>query len=583
MRKPGKPRSVLLYYSTSEEIPIEGRLYNIITSICGLFLLINFFVSYESKYTIFALFLITVLIMILANRTKRYRLYSIILIILVAMIVFPYLFFTNDGVRGGMTLYMVFGAVIICLLLEGSVRVFMVSAYLIEVTGCIMMDYQDRGTFRFVKPFETDLIRYFDVAFALILCSVATGLIIGFQKWLFVLEKNKAQRASQAKSEFLANMSHEIRTPMNAIIGMTAIAKASHEIERKDYAIEKIEVASVHLLGIINDILDMSKIEANKMELSPVVFDFEAMIQKTVGIMMFKTDEKRQTLTVNIAPQLPRFLLCDDQRLAQVITNLLSNAVKFTPEHGKIGLRVDLLREENGMFEILVKVSDTGIGINEEQKARLFTSFAQAKNDTTRNYGGTGLGLAISKSIVEMMGGEITVESKPQEGSVFSFKVWAKKPETEAVCLVGGRQQSQTNENGSFEGFTILLAEDVEINREIVLTLLEPTGLGIDCAENGKEALRLFIDKPGHYDMIFMDVQMPEMDGYEATRRIRALGGAEAMNIPIVAMTANVFSEDIEKCKLAGMNDHLGKPLDIDAVMEKLHRYLTDKNRRHAG
>jgi len=384
----------------------------------------------------------------------------------------------------------------------------------------------------------------------------------------------QAVRASKAKGNFLANMSHEMRTPMNAIIGMTAIGKVSEDINKKNYAFERIENASSHLLGVINDILDMSKIEANKLELSPVTYCFEKMLQKIIEVISFRVDEKHQELIISIDEKTPRFLTGDDQHLAQVITNLLSNAVKFTPEHGRIGLIAKLLEEKDDLCTLQIEVSDSGIGISEEQQSRLFSSFEQADSGTSRKYGGTGLGLAISKSIVELMEGKIWIESKPGKGSTFYFTIKTLKADEVGVDIPEEENEQQA-ENENFEGHTILLTEDVEINREIVITILEPTALKIESAENGREAVEKFTASPDKYDLILMDLQMPEMDGYEAARNIRRIEQETVRKpVPIVAMTANVFKEDIERCLSAGMNDHLGKPLDIKELMKKLRKYL---------
>jgi CheY-like chemotaxis protein/two-component sensor histidine kinase len=386
-------------------------------------------------------------------------------------------------------------------------------------------------------------------------------------------------------------MSHEIRTPINAIIGMTAIGKSAKDIERKDYSFGKIDDASTHLLGVINDILDMSKIEANKFKLSAEEFDFEKMIQRIISVVNFQVEKKSQNFTVNIDKNIPRFLFGDDQRLAQVITNLLSNAIKFTPENGSIRLEINLvenneLPSQNKICTLQVSVIDTGIGITAEQHSRMFTSFEQADSNTSRRFGGTGLGLAISKNIVEMMNGHISLKSEIGCGSTFSFTVQLEYVKNNIVNNGHSGEDTETSgETGdSFEGYCVLLAEDVEINREIVLSLLEPARLEIDCAENGIEAVRKFNEAPGKYDLIFMDVQMPEMDGYEATRRIRDFeSGMKADNghlsgqIPIIAMTANVFKEDVERCLEAGMTGHIGKPLDIGELFKILRKYLVNR------
>jgi PAS domain S-box-containing protein len=386
-----------------------------------------------------------------------------------------------------------------------------------------------------------------------------------------------AEASASAKSAFLSNMSHEMRTPLNAIIGMTTIGKSAHAIDRKDYCFTKIQDASTHLLGVINDILDMSKIEANKFELSPVEFNFEKILQRAVDVVNFRVDEKRQKLAVQIDNAIPQTLITDDQRLAQVIINLLGNAVKFTPEHGSIGIETRFLGEENGLCTIEISITDTGIGISEEQQKNLFKTFQQAEADTSRRFGGSGLGLVISRSIVEMMNGKIWVKSELGKGSVFTFTVQAKKGsyanDNQGVDRVPDKQKPDID--GLFAGRRVLLAEDVEINREIVMALFEPTQLEIDCAENGIEAVRKYSETPDKYDLIFMDVQMPEMDGYEATRRIRAVEAERNFKqIPIIAMTANVFKEDIEKCLDVGMNGHVGKPLNFDEVLGKLKSYL---------
>jgi signal transduction histidine kinase/DNA-binding response OmpR family regulator len=518
----------------------------------------------------------------------------------------------------------------------------------------------------------------------------------------------EADAANRAKSVFLASVSHEMRTPLNAIIGMTTIGKKARDLSQKNNAMGKIEEASSHLLGVINDVLDMAKIEADKLELAPVEYCFTHMLQKVVTVITYRVNEKRQTLTLDIDRDIPRFVEGDDQRLAQVIANLLSNAVKFTPEQGQITLSVALAGETEDGCELRVSVRDSGIGMTAEQQEKLFQAFAQADSDTSRKYGGTGLGLVISKRIVEMMGGRIWVDSELGKGARFTFTAkvgrsdksmrsllapgvnWTnvrilvvdgdeatlehfaelfgalevtcdlfpdgeqallavEEREEYDICFIerrvpgldglelarrikeryGARPSVVTmmtaeewgevqddaaeagvdkylvkplfsssiidsmNEclgvegvdlrveakMGEFDGKTLLLADDIDINREILISLLDGSGIAIECATNGAEAVEMALATPGRYDIVFMDVQMPEMDGLEATRRIRlALGEAggapSGSRLPIVAMTANVFKTDIDGCIAAGMDDHIGKPIDIETVIEKLRRYL---------
>jgi CheY-like chemotaxis protein/anti-sigma regulatory factor (Ser/Thr protein kinase) len=265
----------------------------------------------------------------------------------------------------------------------------------------------------------------------------------------------------------------------------------------------------------------------------------------------------------------------DDQRLSQVVANLMSNAVKFTPEGGDVRLEAKLLANEGKAYKIRISVTDTGIGITDEQQRQLFSPFQQAESTTTRKYGGTGLGLAISKHIIDIMSGEILLKSEPDKGTEVTVIVPLLAASSDAVPHEEEEIGQQTEAGqGEFEGKHLLLAEDVEINREIVLTLLEHTGIEIDCAENGRKAVELYESDPDRYDMIFMDMQMPEMDGCEATRRIRGIDNPRAMTVPIVALTANVFKEDIDRCIAAGMNNHIGKPLSMADVTAKLRKYL---------
>jgi len=407
--------------------------------------------------------------------------------------------------------------------------------------------------------------------------SIVTVFISGLISLIYFSRQTKiAMEASFAKSNFLATMSHEIRTPLNAVTGMVTIGMSTDVIDRKDYALKKISEASRHLLGVINDILDMSKIEANKLELSPINFDLNLLLHKTASMFHFTLEEKRIHFAMNVKPDTPSNYYGDDQRLTQVLTNLLSNAVKFTPEEGQIKLSVSLIGEEDNTCELRFEVADSGIGMTSEQLNKLFQNFQQADSGINRKFGGTGLGLVITKHIIELMGGNIWVESEYGKGTQFIFTV--KLSSDKSISHKSGLEENEKITAKDIfcktNGKNILIVEDVDINREILIAFLEGTGLIIDIAENGKEALDMVSSSPEKYKFIFMDIQMPIMDGYEATQRIRALTKKRNKKLIIIAMTANVFKEDINKCHAAGMDDHIGKPVELTTVLLKLKKFI---------
>jgi signal transduction histidine kinase len=416
-----------------------------------------------------------------------------------------------------------------------------------------------------------------------ILCSAAliltNAMVRNEINASLVTAREDALAGNRAKSEFLSNMSHEMRTPLNAITGMIAIAKDSSDPRRKDECLSKMEKASLHLLGVINDVLDMSKIEANKLELAPVDFSFGRLIERIVAVGSFQIGEKGLDFELELDERIPDVLHGDDQRISQVLANIFANAIKFTPEGGAVSLRTRLLElSPQGRYVVSVTIADSGIGISAEQLERLFEPFQQAESTTSRRFGGTGLGLAISKRIISLMDGQISVESRQGEGSTFEIIIPLEKAhgdlESSEAGAVGLGYQSGP-EGLDLAGHRILLAEDIEVNREIVVALMEPFGAEIECAVNGVEAVRLFERDPRRYNLILMDMQMPEMDGLDATRQIRGLDLPWAREIPIIALTANVFKDDINRCLEAGMNDHLGKPLNQSRIVSVLRKHLT--------
>ncbi|MGI5899945.1 MAG: ATP-binding protein [Christensenellales bacterium] len=384
-----------------------------------------------------------------------------------------------------------------------------------------------------------------------------------------------ADSNSGAKSEFLANMSHEMRTPINAITAMAGIAMKTSDMARKDYCLQRIDEASKHLLGLINDILDMSKLEAGKLKLKYDEFHFSNMIEKSTALVDFPLRQKKQILSVDIGPEVPERIISDERRFSQVLANLLSNAVKFTPELGKISLSVSLESLSEAACVIRVDVTDTGIGISAADKSRLFQSFQQADGGMSRRHGGAGLGLAISKRIVELMDGRIWVESKEGHGSRFSFIVRALMGEKRKPLNNFTKELTKDNDiKGIFKGLRLLLAEDIDINREIVIALLEDTGIAIDCATSGPMVISMFEKNPEKYDLILMDIHMPELSGFDAARKIRSMDDPWAKAVPILAMTADVFREDVESCKRAGMNGHIPKPLSHDLLIKQIKEQI---------
>ncbi len=387
------------------------------------------------------------------------------------------------------------------------------------------------------------------------------------QKDLAELEKLKAEQSEKFKQQFLANMSHEIRTPMNSVIGLTNLLMKSNMDQQQEKYLNVIKKSSENLLVIINDILDLSKIEAGKMDFEKIPFSLNDCMDTVYHTMVFKSEEKNLELKHIIDAAVPEVVIGDPVRLNQILINLSGNAIKFT-EKGTVTIHIKELSRRDNISILEFSITDSGIGIAQSQLAKIFESFSQASSDTTRKFGGTGLGLTISKQLVELQQGSIYVQSQVGKGTTFSFKI---------PYPVGSVDDLNKSDSGiddvkgeDLKGLRILLVEDNGFNQMVAVDTLNDLipDLIIDVAENGLESLEKL--KDADYDIILMDIQMPEMDGFEASERIRKDFDAPKRDIPIMAMTANVTQEEVEKCFVSGMTAHISKPFDPQVLLNKL-------------
>lgn len=405
------------------------------------------------------------------------------------------------------------------------------------------------------------LLSFVIIVFVIIFC------VYRARQEKMVRQLQAAESASKEKSEFLSRMSHEIRTPMNGIAGMIEIASRSldNPLKLQD-CLHKIKISSDYLLSLINDILDMARIESGKVALCCEAFSLKNLLDRLDIMFSQKAEAAKLQFEIKTIHLYAPDLIGDELRLSQVVVNLVSNAIKFTPPNGKVKITVEEIEEDANTVLLKIDISDTGIGMTNEFQTRMFEPFEQAESITARQYGGTGLGLAISQSLIAMMGGSIAIHSILNEGTQFTIELkFPRAQESESDSNTKKRRLE------NLQGYHILLAEDNEINTEIAVSLLESFGAAVECASNGEEALQKFlVSVSGTFQLILMDVQMPVMNGLQASQAIRNCAHPQGKTIPIIGLSANAFQQDMENALQCGMNAYISKPIDLNQLMDKI-------------
>lgn len=544
----------------------------------------------EEESGILGLFLIMLFLMIMLLLVNVYPqkigLWSAIVTIPINFVFFPYQFLiaSGGGIKSGMPIWLTFGILLVFLMTEGIYFKILLPLTLLVNTGMMIWAYLNP---EFVPERMLRNYYYNDNLIAMLVVGCSCGFVLKYQKIVqkrqtqaielarlaAEQEKQNAQKANQAKSNFLTNMSHDIRTPMNAIVGMTDIAK--YHIDDKEKVMECLQVinaSSTQLFQLLNNVLDMSEIETQGLKLKEIPFNLEELLENIEVVVWQSARNKKIDLQFYTDIKSGN-LIGDHVRLRQILMNIIGNSVKFTPAEGRITISARQVDNEIDDFANFVfEIEDTGIGMSQEFIDKIFNRFEREEGQEVKKIEGNGIGMSITKGIADAMGATIQVQSKQGEGSKFTIYLRMKVNQN-------SKEAMKKDKDGSIvfdaSGKKILIVEDNEINMEIIKGILERTKAKIVCAWSAEEALEI-IENQGKdfFDIIFMDIQLPGMDGYSAARNIRCLPREEAMTVPILAMTANAFSQDVEKAFHAGMNAHIAKPIDVDELFQKLYHFL---------
>jgi signal transduction histidine kinase/CheY-like chemotaxis protein len=601
-------------YVLSYDIPLQGRIFNLIMTLCVVAGLVGFFStlftapSLVMAFVILLLPVVALFLMWYVNKTLRYRFGAFFLIILFGCIGIPVIFCVSGGAESGMPGYIILGAVVTFMLFKGRDCAVMVSAYLIANIGTMVMTYFYPDI---LNPISSKAALYADIIISITVSSVALGLMITFYGSVYNHANRRAEIALKAKDEFLANISHEIRTPMNAVIGLTEIELRKGHGGETMASFEKIHSSAISLLGIINDVLDISKIESGKFAILPDTYDIASMINDTVNLNVVRIGSKKINFKLSVDENLPALLYGDELRIKQILNNLLSNAFKYT-EEGQVDLTVgfepvaglsgedepaapraagedDAAHPEREGIRLTFTVADTGRGIPDGKLKGLFTKYNKIEDSSSHMIEGTGLGLFITKSLAELMGGSISVESEAGKGSKFTVSFLQGRVGEDAIGVEVARRLEQfrhesvsarSNLNFEYEKMPygrVLVVDDIEINLEVAAGMMTPYGITVDKADSGEEAINLIKGGEPRYDLIFMDHMMPGLDGVETVHIIRDELGKDseyARSAPVIALTANAIVGNEEMFMENGFQGLLAKPIDVRKLDEALRKWV---------
>jgi signal transduction histidine kinase/CheY-like chemotaxis protein/HPt (histidine-containing phosphotransfer) domain-containing protein len=582
-------------YIFSDKLPLEGRVFNlvlifgILAELAAIIARIVEGVSSIAVLAVLGIMVVTAAAFFFCNKFSLYRPGIWTAIIIICDILFPLIFFTNGGVDSGMAGYFVLTLVLIFFLLRGRGCVFMTLLHIVILISCYMVGRAYPGMVIF---FKNDFPRYVDIIQTILVSGILIGMLVKYQNRIYENEKLRAEAATRAKAEFLANVSHEIRTPLNAIIGLGELELGKELPGETHINLEKMHSSGMILLHIINDLLDVSKIESGRFELIPEKYQISSFINDTANINMVRIGSKPIRFKLSVDENIPVALIGDELRIRQILNNLLSNAFKYTRE-GTVELSVGFEEKTEDSLYLVCTVKDTGIGIRAEDISKLFSAYNQVDSKSNRLIEGTGLGLSISKNLVEMMEGSISVESEYGTGSSFTVRlrqgIAVSEPlGKDAVKALETFHFAAARERRRGPRFKmpyarVLVVDDVQINLDVAQGMMLPYGLTVDCVLSGSEAIRLLREEKIHYDAVFMDHMMPGMDGIEAVRIIREeINSGYARTVPIIALTANAIIGNEEMFLSAGFQAFLSKPIDSVKLDTVLGKWVRNKEKEAA-